>query len=367
MRKPKTVSVVIPTYNRAHLVGDAIKSVLAQDIKDCGIEILVVDDGSTDDTAEVVGRFGDRVRYIRQENQGAGRARNRGIQEAKGEWIAFLDSDDRWLPYKLDLQFRVLDALPGYKAVHSDFYTFDETGITIKKGLYYWFTAFAHSEASWPEVYSGRYSSAELNIRHGGKSFDIYTGNIFRALLKAPVASCWTLLVRRDCLTPEVRFAEDYPTWEDYWFFCRLAERNDIIFMDIATAENRSHSGPRLTQIEYIAPLKCHIDTCKKVYFPSKSVNRPTDEEIESRYRSLHMILFKELLKRGRCPEARKILEDIKKLGMRGGGKSFWIYRASLLLPVNPVYYMVMMKRLLRRFKGQTAHALHQPSPPIDG
>src|SRR5579862_9064675 len=102
------VSVVIPTYNRADKVGNAIKSVLAQTVHD--LEVIVVDDGSSDDTEKVLAKeFGDRVRYYVQANQGASVARNRGIEEARGEWIAFLDSDDTWEVDKLEWQFRAVE------------------------------------------------------------------------------------------------------------------------------------------------------------------------------------------------------------------------------------------------------------------
>ena len=108
--RPPRVSVVIPTYNRAGTVGRAIASALAQTDQDR--EIIVVDDGSTDATAAVVARLGDAVRYVRQENRGVAAARNRGIREARGAYVAFLDSDDEWLPEKLDRQVTVLEREP---------------------------------------------------------------------------------------------------------------------------------------------------------------------------------------------------------------------------------------------------------------
>jgi len=93
------ISVVIPTFNRARCVGDAIESVLAQTCRD--YEVIVVNDGSTDDTSEVLAKFGDRIGVVRQENQGVSEARNTGIRAARGEWVAFLDSDDVWTPNRL--------------------------------------------------------------------------------------------------------------------------------------------------------------------------------------------------------------------------------------------------------------------------
>lgn len=91
-----TVSVIIPNFNNAAYVATAIESVLAQSYQD--LEIIVVDDGSTDDSRTVIAPFGERVRYLWQENQGLAGARNSGIRAAQGDWIALLDADDQWLP-----------------------------------------------------------------------------------------------------------------------------------------------------------------------------------------------------------------------------------------------------------------------------
>ncbi|MCF7954853.1 MAG: glycosyltransferase family 2 protein [Phycisphaerae bacterium] len=101
-----SVSVVIPAYNAEKFIGRTIESVLAQTRP--ADEIIVVDDGSGDKTAEAVKTFGDKVRYIRQQNAGASAARNTGIQAAEYEWIAFLDADDEWQKNKLELQMSLL-------------------------------------------------------------------------------------------------------------------------------------------------------------------------------------------------------------------------------------------------------------------
>lgn len=107
------ISVVIPSYNRGELIADTIESVLAQDFQD--FEILVVDDGSTDNTADVVRNVGDsRVRYIWQSNVGANTARNRGINEAKGEYVALLDADDRFLDSHLSTCLSTLQLFPDH-------------------------------------------------------------------------------------------------------------------------------------------------------------------------------------------------------------------------------------------------------------
>ncbi len=105
------VSVVIPAYNAAWCVAKAIDSVLAQDFRD--FELIVVDDGSTDDTASVLADYGDTIRVIRKPNGGMSSARNAGIAQARGEFVAFLDADDWWLPGKLFRQVALMRSRPA--------------------------------------------------------------------------------------------------------------------------------------------------------------------------------------------------------------------------------------------------------------
>lgn len=126
MREP-LVSVVIVTYNKADTIGEAIESVLRQTYTH--FEILVVDDGSTDATAEAVQPYLDRIRYLPKSNGGTGSARNLGIQEAKGSYVAFLDGDDLWLPNKLELQMQAFEREPELLAVQCSAYCVD-AGLT---------------------------------------------------------------------------------------------------------------------------------------------------------------------------------------------------------------------------------------------
>lgn len=107
------ISVIIPAFNSAESITRSIESVLGQSYKD--FEIIVVDDGSSDETSELVKKFGSKVNYIYQENSGASVARNTGIAAAKGGWIAFLDADDQWLPEKLDSQMKLFERNPDIK------------------------------------------------------------------------------------------------------------------------------------------------------------------------------------------------------------------------------------------------------------
>lgn len=123
---PYQISVVIPAYNSADYIGRAIRSVQGQTYP--AHEIIVVDDGSTDETEAAVSAFGEGVTYLRQSNAGAAAARNNGIHAAEGEWIAFLDADDEWLPHKLQSQVELLQRHPELTWVYANFYQCGCTG-----------------------------------------------------------------------------------------------------------------------------------------------------------------------------------------------------------------------------------------------
>ena len=180
------ISVVIPTFNRAHLIGEAIESVLNQTFPD--FELIVVDDGSTDDTQEVVHHFTDpRLKYLKLTNSGVSAARNTGIQACSGDIVAFLDSDDLWLPEKLERQMARLD--------HDS-----EAGLVY--GLYYSTTSI---EA--PKKLRGN-CEAQLGLRK------LLFGTVFH----------WsTVLIVRSWLGQVGGFDEQFPVGEEWELTLRLA------------------------------------------------------------------------------------------------------------------------------------------------
>ncbi|NIP38549.1 MAG: glycosyltransferase [Candidatus Dadabacteria bacterium] len=112
-------TVIIPTFNREDFISSAVDSVLGQTFYN--FELLIVDDGSTDNTAQMLNEYSDnRIRYFYQENRGISSARNKGIEESKGKYIAFLDSDDRWIPEKLERVSEYINKFPDIKIFHTN-------------------------------------------------------------------------------------------------------------------------------------------------------------------------------------------------------------------------------------------------------
>lgn len=185
------VSVIIPTYNRAHLLGRAIGSVLSQTYQD--FELIVVDDASTDGTENIVNKFSDlRIRYIRHErNMGGSTARNTGIREAHGQFIAFQDSDDEWLWGKLKKQIE----------------TFDSCNHDV--GVVY--TGFLRWECQSAVYIPG----LQIQTKEGDISEQILSGNF---------VSTQTLMVRKGVLEEAGFFDEQLPRFQDWELVIRLAQ-----------------------------------------------------------------------------------------------------------------------------------------------
>jgi len=189
--KNPTVSVIIPTYNRARLIKRAIQSVLNQTYQD--FEIIVVDDGSTDNTEEVVKSFNDpRIRYIRHEkNKGTAAARNTGIKAARGKFIAFQDSDDEWLPEKLEKQMKVFENAPAkVGVVYTGFWRIENN-----KKIYIPFSWVKQKE-----------------------------GNVHKELLKGNFIGLPTVLIKKECFRKGGMFDEKLPRFQDWELVIRLSK-----------------------------------------------------------------------------------------------------------------------------------------------
>jgi glycosyltransferase involved in cell wall biosynthesis len=216
------VSVVIPAFNSGPLVVEAVASVLAQTrVPD---EIVVVDDGSTDDTRDRLAPFGDRVRYVRQENQGVSAARNRGLKEARGDLIAFLDADDVWHPDKLAAQLRVLARRPEVGVVATEKFDWPGAGVP------------ALPLTGGPEPLS-LVSWEQLAVRN-----PLHTSS---------------LVIRRPLLDAVGPFDTDLQGPEDHDMWLRLAEITTIAHLDVPlmgyrqTPGSLSKQGDRMLRDKY--------------------------------------------------------------------------------------------------------------------
>jgi len=190
-KKEPLVSVVIPTFNRARMLKEAMDSVFAQDFKN--FELIVVDDGSDDDTESVLEKYKGRLTTLRQKNSGVSAARNRGIAQASGRLIAFLDSDDMWLPGKLSAQAAFFESRPEALICQTD-------EIWIRNG-----------------------KRVNPKNRHRKES-----GDIFRRSLELCLVSPSAVMMDRSLFDDFGNFDETLPACEDYDLWLRISRRHPV-------------------------------------------------------------------------------------------------------------------------------------------
>jgi GT2 family glycosyltransferase len=205
------VSVVIPAFNRAWCLGEAVESVLSQEFS--GFELIVVDDGSADETPRLLERYGRSIRVLRQGNQGVSAARNAGIAAARGELIAFLDSDDLWLPGKLPCQV-------DFFRCHPD-------------------ALICQTEELW--VRNGRRVNPGRRHRKRG-------GMIFAPSLDLCLVSPSAVMVRRTLFEQVGLFDESLPACEDYDLWLRVSSRIPVHLIDTPLIVKRGGHPDQLSR-----------------------------------------------------------------------------------------------------------------------
>ena len=200
------VSVIIATYNRAHYIKEAVDSVLAQTFKD--YEIVIVDDGSTDATKQVLQEYGDKIRYFYQDNQGQAKALSHAVREAKGEYLAFIDDDDMWLPEKLAIQMQVFTTNGDIGLVASSMYLTDKNG---------------NITSTW------------------GKPADVKEN--FESLFEENIIGFPSVVVRKDLVNRVGGFDETLITTQDYDLWLRLSKICQFKCIDIPLIKWRIHGS----------------------------------------------------------------------------------------------------------------------------
>jgi len=262
------VSVIITTYNRAAMVAEAVESVLAQEMTD--FELIVVDDGSTDETAERLSLFGSRFTYYHQENTGVSAARNRGLEYSSAPLVAFLDSDDLWLPSKLRLQHT-------YMVEHPEVY-------------------ICQTEEIWWR--NGRQVNPKK--RHRKPS-----GDIFRRSLDLCLVSPSAVMMRRELLEKVGYFDEDLPAAEDYDLWLRVSVEHSVPLLPDPLVIKRGGHPDQLSATSGIDC--CRIKALEKLL----QSNRLSSEQYKWTCQTLERkceIYGQGCLKRGRVEEGERYL-----------------------------------------------------------
>lgn len=292
------VSVIIPTYQSEAYISQAIESVLKQSYKD--FEIIIVDDGSKDNTDKILKTYSSNnfIKMIFQKNQGPSTARNRGINESSGEYIAFLDSDDIWLPDKLEKQIKVMENDPLIGLVYSDTYFFD-------------------SEKIWPKT--------SFRFQIPGK------GSVFNTLFVENFIPLLTVIIRRTCMDANNLFNSEFEPAEDYDLWLRVSQKMKIAYVNEPLAKYRVHPKQASSKAEKM--LSNLIRMKENIIEDGTVREKLSDEALEKGYYKLLIRYGKILVSHGRKEEARVVLS--KYFALRGFTLTLFLIKLLVLLPTS--------------------------------
>jgi glycosyltransferase involved in cell wall biosynthesis len=336
------VSVVIPVFNCAAYIRPAVESVLAQSDGDC--EIIVVDDGSTDDTGMVLERYGSRIRVIRQPNLGVSAARNTGMHAAAGEFLAFLDADDWWFANKLSIQLAALRCFPAGAAVFSDFSIVDDQGVVRQeRGARSEYRLLRQSPSlGWGQVFR---QSTEVDPGDGGAPVRVYHGRIDATLFLGNFINTCSVMVRRDVARQIGGFDRSLRTQEDYDYWLRIARHHSFSYVDAPLVARRKRPGQltRPDQIEEVA--RSSLQVVERVSPWIAEVVPP--DVVRRRLAEKHRELGFVQLLAGRRFEARTSLRA--SMSRQPGDLRASLAWAATYLPWNGLKFLLSLARWARR------------------
>lgn len=301
----RDISVVVPTYNRSRWVRRAVDSLLKQTPPP--LEVIIVDDGSSDSTPQVCqGLAGDTVRYIRQENQGPSAARNHGVALAKGQFLAFLDSDDLALPGRLWTQREAIVRFPDVQWSFCDHVglDYDDEPLQPTDGLSWGFIAFKRDRSTPENLFS---FFPELNrdiLTAAGVDHTVYWGDFFRPLFKGNFVSPSGFM----CLTSAFRetggFRTDWRVAEDTEFFHRMAATSPGCAILTPLFGWRKHlQGGLVSQANVVDLIRNGIESMDSALHlrgtPSPEILRLHSQTLIRDYRALAYTLLSEIDRTG--------------------------------------------------------------------
>jgi glycosyltransferase involved in cell wall biosynthesis len=319
------VSAIVPTYNRAYCVTRAIDSVLAQTCSE--VEVLVIDDGSTDDTADVIReRYGEepRVRYIYQKNGGVSAARNTGLRHARGDFLALCDSDDYWHPWKLAAQVAALDQFPDVGLVWTEFEAVDPSGRVIDprhlKNMYAGYRHFGEED-----LFTSRYPMRTLAPHLAGPldQATFYVGNVFSHMLVGGLAPTSTCIFRRERVLKVGLFNTSIHIVEDLEFLLRTAREGAVGYIDAPSMQYQKGMADQLTCAENkLDAALNHLQVIQPFLEYDRDRIQLSDQQIRHLLADVHRWIGEKAFDAGKRTLAREHLR--KSLGLN------WRQRRSL-------------------------------------
>ncbi|WP_437185428.1 glycosyltransferase [Planctomicrobium sp. SH668] len=348
------VSVIIPTYNREKHLPECLESVLMQTYTK--LEAIVIDDGSTDATPTFMAdqtRRDKRVRYIRKLNGGVSSARNQGIRSANGDLIAFLDSDDAWLPWKMETQVAAINELPTVGMIWSDMTAISESGQQIHDRF------LRRMYGSYQKL-TGPLFSKYLNLdlppidSQPARQVSIGYGNIYANMLYGSLVHTSTTLIRKERAMQTGLFDERYRrAGEDFGFHLRTCRFGEVALLDEPTTLYRIGADDQLThRRNQVSLAQAFLETITDEVAAAGDAVPLSLKELNEILSEAHSWLGTELRAAGQTSQAVKSLTQALKCNYKN--REAWSQLSRIL---TPKIIRQQLKRILHR--SEVAH----PSP----
>jgi glycosyltransferase involved in cell wall biosynthesis len=251
------ISVIIPCYNNHDYIQECLDSVLNQTFSD--FEVILVDDGSTDGTTETVKAYLPKLKLISQKNQGPAVARNVGLEEATGKYVAFQDADDLWYPEKLELQLKFLESNPRFDWVYADMSTFNDQ---------------QRLQASW---FADR---------------PTYQGKVFEKLINNNFIPTITVMAKKEAVLSVGGFDPSLRSCEDKDLWLRLARKNELGRLDKVLAKRRFHTHNLCRDNQLLIASEIKVMQKMKSLVEEERLQRLLDNKISRLYFELGYFHF---------------------------------------------------------------------------
>jgi glycosyltransferase involved in cell wall biosynthesis len=342
--------VIVPTYNRRETIQAAIASVQRQTFKDW--ELIVVDDGSTDDTADLITGSDPRLVLIRQKNQGVNAARNAGMLRARGQYIAFLDSDDEWLPHHLDLSVAFFRAFPDEDFVSGEFWYWGHTGKDkfLRSALTEWYPPLAKRVGSsllslppgerdpYRRVFAGAEPIADwgrdIVARTPYRDARLYRGRVFERMRFGFLFALLPTVITRRAREAVGLFDPRYRIGADYSYLANLCRRFTANYLSLPMAIrheytrdgkrlNEGHLSTGSTRFEFERDLLRQFEE----FFEGK---RDDQREIAALRRERQLVVGRAALMQGNRTEALRYFGEAKRgQGLSLAAAVWWLVRIA--------------------------------------
>jgi GT2 family glycosyltransferase len=349
------VSVVIPTYNRAHLITRTVDCVLQQSYSRS--HVILVDDGSTDATARVIAdRYGgnERVEYLQQPNRGVSGARNAGLARVRGDFVAFLDSDDLWKPWKLELQVACLQKLAsaGVGMLWTDLDIVDERGTVVTpNALRRSYGAYGQFSDATLFEHTALLTDLAPNVRDPGTGTRVLWGDVFSGMVMGNLCQPSTVMLTRERAQLTGAFNETMVSGEDHDYHLRASRHGPAALLDIPTIQYRKGAADQLTQPHYqIVIAQNLLRTIAPIIDAERSRIKLPWSMLRKKLGSAHAWVGMEMLQRGENGGARR--HYFQSLYYRPSHLRTWGMFLSACPPAGVTRLLRRGYRALKRLRG---------------